>query len=228
MSHPPSSLVINPESLFHTGFNLSRVRRDGLILSNGSISDVFRVSGPVCIIAMFMEITEAISSVSCKMSWLIDHSKGAGVTPIGTVAVGSNLDIIGIPVGGWIWNELDGTALVKAEAGTVLPIAAKDRRSAVGLGVICPAGGIDIKLSTDALSGGKGDLYIEYIPLRRNACIYAAAPGSSLALHSTTTSTSSTTSSSSSTASTASTSSSTTSSSTSSSSTTSTTTTAAP
>ena len=202
------------------------VCREGVVLSNGRVSDVFTVvGGEVCITGMWMQITEAVSNLTCLMTWVLDPELGS-FTPIGTVAIGTGVDIDNAAVGDFFWNELDGTAIVKAATGTALPIRAVGRRNAQGLGVIVPVGGIDVQLSAFLPSGtGKGNMHISYIPLHQGACIFAGELHSSTTSSTSTSSTTSTTSTTTSTSSTTSTTSTTTSTSSSSSTTTTTSTT---
>lgn len=190
------------------------IERDNIILFNGRVSDVFIIwGGPVLITGMFMQITQTVTSSALNMSWHIDPEIGV------LKLLGDSLDINAFVAGEWVWAELDGTALIAAQT-TALPELVSDRGSAAGKGIICPPGGIDIKLSDSTLQAGKGHLYIEYRPLFKGAKIFKGIVKSTTTSSSSTSSTSSSTSSTASTASTTSTSSSTSSSTTSSSSTT--------
>jgi len=83
--------------------------RDEIILHNGRVSDIFRVEGgPVIIVGMLMQITEALSVVACNMAWMSDDSIGGAMT-----VIGDNLDISGYALGDWVWAECDGTALIR-------------------------------------------------------------------------------------------------------------------
>ncbi len=184
-----------------------------IVFTSGDMANVFFVNnGPVLLLAMFMEITEVVSNDACNMSWVSDSKRGSDTD------IGADVNIQAAAAGDWFWAECDATAIVKAAQGTVLPLLAVDRQGTGGRGLVVPEGDIDIDLSTQDPTTGKGTIYCIYEPLVEGASITAGdivrLQTSSTTTTSTTTTTSSTTSSTSSTASTTSSTSSTTSSST--------------
>lgn len=205
-----SSASIPPHQIEKHGMRPRCVRRKGISLRWGGTADVFRVfTGPVRVIAMFMEITEAVPGGTVNMSWLLRSDVG------GTRTIGDTVDIAPSAIGDFYVAELDGTAIVQVTTASGL-IHGYWYEEATANGTILTEGGIDIKLSAHALAG-EATLYVYYQPLVNDACVVAEDTQTSSTSTSTTTSTtsstgstSSTTSSTSSTASTASTASTTT------------------
>ena len=170
-------------------------------LNNGRVRDVFKVEGgPVVIVGILMRITEGHDVAANNMAFVSDPDDGGIMTDIA-----SNYDITGAAIGDWYWAECDGSAIIPAVSGTTLPVAAVDRGSAVGSGIVVPEGGIDVLFSGVGSAGGKGEMFVKYIPMMHNAAVVPSTASTVGGMLSSTTSSSST----SSTASTASTTSST-------------------
>lgn len=203
-----SRAPISPHSLQRHGYEEAGVRRVNIALNKGRVSDALHVfDGPCVILSMFMEITEAVANTACNMSWVLRSDAG------GYRVIGDTVNIQAAAKGDFFWAELDGTNIIKATTSTGLihggfnrkVIAATDS----GEGTIVPPGGIDIVLTVNNLTSGKGTLYVWYRPLVFDANIVAedlrTSTTSSTTTSSSTSSTSSTASTSSSTSSTSST-----------------------
>jgi hypothetical protein len=186
------------------GLEPGTIRTSELRLTDGSISNVFRVvGGPVCLIALFLQITQAVADSVVTLA--INASPDIGVDSL----IGDALSIQDLGIGSFVWSECDGTELIPAAAGTTLPIKAIGRGDANGLGIIIPEGGINFILSAMPATG-KCVVYAQYRPLVHGACLICSDMQSSTTSTTSTSSTSSTTSSTSSSTSTTSSTSSTT------------------
>lgn len=181
------------------GLEPGTIRTSELRLTDGSISNVFRVvGGPVCLTALFLQITQAVANSAVTLT--INANPDIGVDSV----IGDALSIQNLGIGSFVWSECDGTELISAAAGTTLPIKAIGRGDANGLGIIVPEGGINFILSAMPATG-KCIVYAQYRPLVHGACLICSDMQSSTT-STTTSSTSSTTSSTSSTTSTSTTS----------------------
>jgi hypothetical protein len=136
-------------------------------LTAGDVVDVFTVSGgPVLVTMLAVEITTAASANASLLHFEADPTVGASNTPISKAACAP--DLASAAVGDWFAVTGDSAVVaVKYANGTALPDSATS-----SLGVVVPAGGIDMKLSTGDLTTGIANVYIQYIPL---------APGASVA-----------------------------------------------
>lgn len=139
----------------------------GIALPATTTGQLFRVKGGrVLVRALLGEVTTVIQTQADNMkvsSKKLDNSSVA----VGTaVDVASNLDVTGIEVGGMLFVEGDGTALVKSTAGAAL-IGANS-------GMWIAAQG-EIYLTTSATNTGaiKWDLW--YQPLDAGAFVEPAA-----------------------------------------------------
>jgi len=164
---PPHIALARP----HLG-SVGAVQRANVPLTS-STSDVLRIfDGPCVILAMWLEITEAVEDVLCNMRWVVDSDQG------GDRIIGDDVNIQAAALGDFYFAELDGTAIVKATTSTGLihdgfnayQQTLTGAVSVGGFGVIVPPGGIDIVLSATPATG-KGTLYVYYKPLISGACI---------------------------------------------------------
>jgi len=165
-------------------------------LNKGRVSDVLRVfHGPCRIIAMFLEITEAVQNAACNMSWVLRSDEG------GYRVIGDTVNIQAAALGDFFVAELDATNIVGATTGTAL-VNGYWYDSATANGAIVPPGGIDFVFSNTNMSSGKGTLTIAYLPIVDDAMIVAEDWQTSTTSSSTSTSSTSSTASTSSTTST--------------------------
>lgn len=135
-------------------------------LTGGNVADVFKVRGGPCrIIAMFLEITEAVANTACNMSWILDSDTG------GDRVIADTVNIQAAALGDFFVAELDGTNLVKITTATGVPHGYFYPDSATN-GTIVTEGGIDVVLSATPATG-KGTLWVYYRPLVFNAAIAA-------------------------------------------------------
>lgn len=150
------------------------VQRTGLDLTKDRLSDVFRVfDGPVVLLAAFMEITTAVSNNANTMSWVFDSDLA------GDRIIGSGVTIQNVPVGDFIYAELDATALVKPTTVTALISGGYNRgvhtdaAGTIGFGQILTLGGIDIIFAANATTTGEGTMTCVYKPLVEGASLVA-------------------------------------------------------
>src|SRR5512146_1782967 len=106
---------IQPATIFKHGYSEAGVMRADIKLNRGRVSDALRVcNGPCVILAMFMEITEAVSNAACNMSWKFRSNKG------GTRTIGDTVSIQNAALGDFFYAECDGSAIIKATTSTGL------------------------------------------------------------------------------------------------------------
>jgi hypothetical protein len=138
----------------------------GLLLTGGRLESVFKVEGgPVLVVGMMMEVTEACEDVGCNITF-----ESGPLLGLDTV-IGDSVSIQAAAIGDWFWSECDGTAIVKAATGTALVVNGVMRGSASGLGILVPEGVIDVGLSA-TLATGKGTIYVQYMPVLRDSVVY--------------------------------------------------------
>lgn len=139
----------------------------GVVLTGGDVADTATVNnGAVLIHMIALEITTAVSANACLIHFESDPTRGASNTDLaeGTLAP----DLTGAAIGDWFGHSGGSQdVMIKYANGTDLPEVA----SAVSAGVICPEGGIDLKLSTSDPTTGAGTLHILYSPLTPDAYI---------------------------------------------------------
>jgi hypothetical protein len=143
-----------------------QISQPAVALPATTTGQLFRVrGGRVLVRGLLGEVTTLIQTQACNTkvsSKKLDNSSVA----VGTaVDVASNLDITAIEVGGFLWVEGDGTALVKATAGASL-IGANS-----GMW-IAPQGEIYITTAATNTGAIKWDLW--YQPLDTGAFVEAA------------------------------------------------------
>jgi hypothetical protein len=131
-----------------------------LALDGGSVANVFTISGgPILLLALIAEITEAVSANACNAKWVADPTAGAdtdmcAVFDIASAAVGTYLTI-------------DGTianAMVAAVPATALPLG-------IGMDIplIIPVGTIDLNLANSDPTSGIATAYMRYMPIGEGA-----------------------------------------------------------
>ena len=135
---------------------------EGVILTGGSIADVFTVTGGyITIHAFICHVTVVCSANACTMAWSADPTVGAANTPI-MAAIEMNACVLGSMV----------YAVGDASAGV---IAAND--TTLGLWcvtpIVCPAGGIDMTLSNSNLTTGTINAIMIYSPVTADAYVVA-------------------------------------------------------
>ena len=141
--------------------NNMRVATASLVLTGGSVADVFTVAGgPVLLLGLFTHITTAVSNNACNMQWESDPTSGAlstdlcGDLAIAQAAIGDVFYITGA----------SAAAQVKAaNAGTV------------ALGCTTPVfllpGGVDAVLQNSDPTTGAAAVYLVYRPLVSGATV---------------------------------------------------------
>lgn len=129
-------------------------------LTGGDVEDVFTVTnGPVLVHMLAAEITTVVSANASLIHFESDPTTGASNTDIaeGTLAP----DIASAAVGDWFAINGDSQDVMKKHAnGTDLPMMENQNG-----GIVVPAGGIDLKLSTSDPTTGAASIYIVYTPL---------------------------------------------------------------
>lgn len=137
----------------------------GVSLTGGDVADVFTVAGGhILITALVVEITTAVSANAALISFESDPTVGASNTDLteGTAAP----DITGAAVGDHFY-AVGGSAvvMVKVANGTDLPEGMDNNPT------VCPAGGIDLKLSTSDPTTGAATIHMRYHPLGRGVAV---------------------------------------------------------
>lgn len=129
-------------------------------LDGGSVVNIFTITGgPVQVLALIAEITEAVSAHACNTKLVADPTAGADTDMCAV------LDITGVQIGTFL--TIDGTianAMVKAVPGTALPLG-------VGMDIplIIPVGTIDLNLANSNPTSGIATFYLRYKPLAEGA-----------------------------------------------------------
>jgi len=133
-----------------------QVATASLVLTGGSVADVFTVSGgPVELLGLFTHITTAVSNNACTFKWQSDPTSGASntdlsadVASIAQAAIGDVFYITGA----------SASAQVKAA-----------NAAAVALSCATPAfllpGGVDAVLGNSDPTTGAATVYLWYRPL---------------------------------------------------------------
>ena len=138
-----------------------QVKAKSLVLTGGSVADVFTVSnGPVALLGLFTHITTAVSNNACNFKWQSDPTSGAANTDLC-----DNVDIDSAAIGDVLYiTGASAAAQVKAaNAGTV------------ALHCTAPAfllpGGVDAVLANSDPSTGAATVYLVYRPLVDGATV---------------------------------------------------------
>ena len=150
-----------PSSLVHGLRGAARISKNASVaLTGGDVEDVFTVSGgPILIENIWVVITTAVSANASLIHFESDPTVGASNTDIseGTAAP----DIASAALGDvFALNGDSQDVMRKAANGTDLPV--KENQNG---GIFCPAGGIDLKLSTSDPTTGVADVYMYWRPL---------------------------------------------------------------
>lgn len=155
---------MHEEDSIYTGGVAERcIKVPDIALDGNNVADVVTISGgPVQIIEMALEITEAVSAHACAMGWVSDPTAGTGPTDIAV----SGVDIISAAIGDIFYAEFDATTPVKSEPAGSLPVG-------TGLTMIVPVGGVDFTFANSNPTSGIGTLFIRYKPLAPGARISA-------------------------------------------------------
>ena len=136
--------------------------KTALALTGGSVADVFTVTGYIEIQAFVVHVTTVCSANACTMAWSADPTVGAANTPI-MAAIEMNACVLGSMV----------HAVAAAGAGVIV---ANDTTLGIFLpnSIVCPAGGIDMTLSTSDLTTGIATVIVVYRPLTADGFVAAA------------------------------------------------------
>ena len=136
--------------------------KTGLVLTGGSIADVFTVTGGyVSILAFVCHVTTVCSANACTMAWSADPTVGAANTPI-MAAIEMNACVLG----SMVWTEGDASAGIITANDTTLG------RWCI-YPVICPAGGIDMTMQSSDLTTGIITAMMIYSPVTADAYVVA-------------------------------------------------------
>lgn len=134
------------------------------VLPAGTTDQIFRVKGGrVLVKALVGEVTTAADATVTNLKVTSKKLNAAGTAAVGTaVDVASNVAVTSLELGGLVFVEGDGTALVKSNAGAAFVGANSGNW-------IAPNG--EIYITTDATNAGafKWDLF--YMPLDEGAYV---------------------------------------------------------
>lgn len=147
---------IDAAPIYSLGIHVARATAT---LPQSATGHLFTVAGRVFVSLLFGQVTTAIQST--------DPVAKVTLTPtVGTaIDVASTVDLSSLEVGGFIFVEGDGTALVKSNAGGAF--------SALGsVGFIVNAGFIDLITGASKTGNVKWDLY--YVPIDDGSSVVAA------------------------------------------------------
>ena len=149
------------DSIQEDTVNNTQVATASLVLTGGTVADVFTVAGgPVLLLGLFTHITTAVSNNACNMQWESDPTSGA-----------SNTDLCG------------DLAIAQAAIGDVFYItgASADAQvkaanaTAVALSCTAPVfllpGGVDAVLQNSDPTTGAATVYLVYKPLVSGATV---------------------------------------------------------
>ncbi len=154
-------------SIYVGGVEERCIKVPGIALDNNNVADVVTIfGGPVQIIEMALEITEAVSAHNCAMGWISDPTADGPSGTNTTNIAASGVDIVSAAIGDIFYAELDATTPIKSVPGGALP-------AGTGLTMIVPAGGVDFTFANATPTSGIGTLYIRYKPLAPGARISA-------------------------------------------------------
>lgn len=151
----PAGLVVAPERV---------VRAVDVALDGGSVADIFTISGgPIQLLALILEITEAVSVHACAMKLALD----AVVAAMDIDITGATGDINGTTLGSF-WSVTGDIAvdLLEHVAGTAIPLGLDP-----DFPLIVPPGGIDQVLANSDPTSGIGTWYMRYKPLSEDAMV---------------------------------------------------------
>lgn len=163
----PNSVVGNSHQGYSTVAQLTHVACPSRTVPQSTTDIVFRVyGGRINVWRMLGQVTTVISGTDPQISIVSKALNQAGDTAVGTaVTVASTASIASLEVGGFVWPEGDGTAILKANAGAV---------AAAGTWQwwIAPQGEIYINAAASSVTGAmKWDLW--YQPLDEGAFVVA-------------------------------------------------------
>ena len=141
------------------------ISNTGVALTGGDVEDVFTVTGGhILITALVVEITTAVSANAALISFESDPTVGSSDTDLteGTSAP----DLASASVGDHFYAVGgSGVVMVKVANGTDNP------EGMDASPVVCPAGGIDMILSTSGPSTGAATIHMRYKPLGRGVVV---------------------------------------------------------
>ncbi|MFH1570542.1 MAG: hypothetical protein ABIL09_21310 [Gemmatimonadota bacterium] len=143
------------------GWDVRTVKKSDLSLHQGTVADIFTVAnGPVEVLALVLQITEAVSAHNMTAGFESDPTVGASNTPLCAV-----VDLISAAIGdAFATVGAGGSAMVKYANGTAPALAN------VAPAVVFP-GGIDYVPANDTPTSGIGDVYLTYRPLSATAVV---------------------------------------------------------
>jgi hypothetical protein len=131
-------------------------------LDGGSVADIFTVAGgPVMLVALIGECTEAVSANACAAKLVMDPTTGADTDMCGTA------DINAMGIGSFF--TIDGTKAnpaVIAVPGTALPLGI-----GTDIPMILPIGTVDLNLANSDPTSGIATFYLAYLPLTPGATV---------------------------------------------------------
>lgn len=137
----------------------------GVALTGGDVTDVFTITGGhILIVALVVEITAAVSANAALLSFESDPTVGASNTDLteGTAAP----DLASAAIGDHFYAVgSSAVVMVKAANGTDLPEGLDNNPT------VCPAGGIDMILSTSDPTTGIATIHMRYKPLVRGVVV---------------------------------------------------------
>jgi hypothetical protein len=131
-------------------------------LDGGTVANVFTVSGgPVYLLALLLEITEAVSANACNAKWVADPTTGVDtdmclVVDIQSAAIGTFYKISGNIA----------SALTAAVPGTALPLGIN-----LSTPLIIPIGTIDLNLANSNPTSGIATAHLQYAPVVPGASV---------------------------------------------------------
>ncbi len=142
------------------------ISNTGVALDGGTVVDVFTIAGgPIMILGLWVEITEAVSGNACVINFLSDPTVGASTTDISEGTAGADLNALALGTVVYL-NGDSQDVMVNAVHGTNLPHMALNN-----MGIYCPVGGIDMVLANSDPTSGIGTLWLRYKPLGRGVVV---------------------------------------------------------
>ena len=142
----------------------------GVALTGGDVADVATVNnGAVLIHCIVVEVTAAVSANASLIHFESDPTRGSANVDLteGTLAP----DLASAAIGDYFVSGGDGDDVMVKFANSGGAAAAPMQADGVNQGVVCPEGGIDMKLSTSDPTTGTATLHILYTPLTPDAYI---------------------------------------------------------
>ena len=131
------------------------VRSAAVVLTGGSVSDVFTISGgPILLLGLFAHV-DTVVDAACTAKWQLDPTTGTATDICGTVEANTDAAADVFYVEG-----ASADAMVRAATGTANALGIQDAN-----GVFLMPGGIDLILQNSDPTTGEWDVYLVYQPL---------------------------------------------------------------